>query len=195
VGCRPPSTFPTTAFPVHPQGFPQLFVAILFILNYTYIFLLFSTIYYAQTIFINRKVSIAVLPSESVTITFAIPILPAFTELQAVNAGNTDVVVRPTVAIFVAVVAVAALKLATSVVEVTTRGAVPVAIVDVNCPVTERLVPVASPMIGEVSVGVLAKTIAPVPVVPLERLEADALVPPVTLPLLSYVITLTLLPE
>jgi hypothetical protein len=55
-------------------------------------------------------------------------------------------------------------KLATSVVDVTARGAVPVATVEVSCPDTERLVPVAAPITGVVSVGDVAKTSAPVPV-------------------------------
>src|ERR1017187_6613729 len=71
-------------------------------------------------------------------------------------------------AIFVAVVAVAALppilKLATGVVEVTTRGAVPVAMVEVNCPVTLKLVPVAAPITGVTRVGEVANTATPVPV-------------------------------
>jgi len=68
-----------------------------------------------------------------------------------------------------AVVAVTALppmlKLATGVVEVTTKGAVPVATVEVNCPLTLKLVPVAVPITGVTRVGVLFITnVVPVPV-------------------------------
>ena len=68
----------------------------------------------------------------------------------------------------VAVVAVAAFppifKLVTGVVEVTTRGAVPVATVEVNDPVSLRLVPVAAPMTGVTNVGEVDRTVFPVPV-------------------------------
>lgn len=48
-----------------------------------------------------------------------------------------------------------ALRLATLVVLVTTSGAVPMARVDVSCPVTLRLVPVAAPITGVTSVGLV----------------------------------------
>jgi hypothetical protein len=56
------------------------------------------------------------------------------------------------------------LKLATGVVDVTTNGAVPVATVEVNCPVTLKLVPVAAPITGVTKVGDVARTATPVPV-------------------------------
>jgi hypothetical protein len=45
------------------------------------------------------------------------------------------------------------LKLATGVVELTTKGAAPVAMVEVNCPETLKLVPVATPILGVTKVG------------------------------------------
>ena len=67
-----------------------------------------------------------------------------------------------------AVVAVAAfppiLKFATGVVETTVKGAVPVATVELSCPVTDKLVPVAAPITGVTSVGEVENTAAPVPV-------------------------------
>jgi hypothetical protein len=56
-----------------------------------------------------------------------------------------------------------ALRLGTLVVLETTSGAVPVATVDVSWPDTERLVPVAAPMIGVTRVGDVASTTPPVP--------------------------------
>ena len=56
------------------------------------------------------------------------------------------------------------LKLATGVVEVTTKGAVPVATEEVSWPETTRLVPVAAPSTGDTSVGDDANTRAPEPV-------------------------------
>ena len=56
------------------------------------------------------------------------------------------------------------LKLATGVVEFTTIGAVPVATVEVNEPVTLRLVPVAAPITGVTRVGEVANTATPEPV-------------------------------
>ena len=65
----------------------------------------------------------------------------------------------------VKLVAVATFRFGTSVVEVTTRGGVPVATVDVSCPVTLRLVPVAAPITGVTSVGeVFITKVEPVPV-------------------------------
>ena len=55
-------------------------------------------------------------------------------------------------------------KLATGVVDVTTNGAVPVATVDVSCPVTLKLVPVAAPNTGVTNVGDVASTATPDPV-------------------------------
>ena len=56
-------------------------------------------------------------------------------------------------------------KFATGVVDVTTRGAVPIAAVEVNCPVTLRLVPVAAPKTGVTKVGETSITnFDPVPV-------------------------------
>lgn len=58
-----------------------------------------------------------------------------------------------------------AFKFATLVVLETTSGAVPVAIVDVSCPLTLKLVPVAAPMFGVTSVGLVFITnVEPVPV-------------------------------
>ena len=56
------------------------------------------------------------------------------------------------------------LKLATGVVEVITKGAIPVATVEVNCPETLKLVPVASPKTGVIKVGEVASTTLPFPV-------------------------------
>ena len=56
------------------------------------------------------------------------------------------------------------LKLATGVVEVTTKGAVPMATVEVNWPETLKLVPVAAPITGVTKVGEVANTTEPVPV-------------------------------
>ncbi len=65
----------------------------------------------------------------------------------------------------VAVPAVAAFKLATCVVLDTTSGAVPVATVDVSCPVTFKEDPVAAPIFGVTKVGPLLTTnVDPVPV-------------------------------
>ena len=58
-----------------------------------------------------------------------------------------------------------ALRLATLVVLLITNGAVPVATVEVNCPLTLRLVPVAVPITGVTRVGDVAKTTLPEPVV------------------------------
>jgi hypothetical protein len=57
-------------------------------------------------------------------------------------------------------------KLATGVVDVTTNGGKPVAKVEVNCPVTFKLVPVATPRTGVTRVGEVANTRAPEPVSP-----------------------------
>ena len=57
-----------------------------------------------------------------------------------------------------------AFKLATFVVLETTKGAVPVATVLVNCPDTLREVPVAAPITGVTSVGDVARTTEPEPV-------------------------------
>ena len=72
-------------------------------------------------------------------------------------------------ALVVTVLAVAALppilRLSTGVVDVTTNGAVPIATVDVNCPVTLKLVPVAAPNTGVTKVGLVSITnFVPVPV-------------------------------
>ena len=56
------------------------------------------------------------------------------------------------------------LKLATAVVEVTTKGAFPSGTVDVNCPLKLKVVPVAAFIIGDNKVGDVAKTALPVPV-------------------------------
>ena len=57
------------------------------------------------------------------------------------------------------------LKLVTGVVDVTTKGAVPVATVEVNEPVRLRLVPVAAPITGVTNVGeVFITKVLPVPV-------------------------------
>jgi hypothetical protein len=61
------------------------------------------------------------------------------------------------------------LRLGTGVVDVTTRGAVPVPTVEViwlpdNAPVTDKDAPVAAPMFGVIRVGVLARTNDPLPV-------------------------------
>jgi hypothetical protein len=69
-----------------------------------------------------------------------------------------------------------AFRFATFVVEDTTRGAVPVDTVDVSCPLTESEVPVAAPMTGVTSVGVLAKTRLPVPVSSVTAVARFALV-------------------
>lgn len=58
-----------------------------------------------------------------------------------------------------------ALRLATLVVLLTTKGAVPVVTVEVNCPLTLRLVPVAAPITGVTRVGDVDNTTLPVPVV------------------------------
>jgi len=58
-----------------------------------------------------------------------------------------------------------ALRLAILVVLLTTSGAVPVATVEVNCPVTIKLVPVAVPITGVTRVGeVFITNVVPVPV-------------------------------
>jgi len=58
-----------------------------------------------------------------------------------------------------------ALRLAILVVLLTTSGAVPVATVEVNCPVTTKLVPVAVPITGVTRVGeVFITNVVPVPV-------------------------------
>lgn len=49
--------------------------------------------------------------------------------------------------------------------EETTKGAVPVATVEVSCPETLRLVPVAAPIAGVTRVGEVANTTDPEPVV------------------------------
>lgn len=49
-------------------------------------------------------------------------------------------------------------------VEVTAKGAVPVATVEVNDPVTDKDVPVAAPIFGVTRVGLVANTNEPVPV-------------------------------
>lgn len=99
----------------------------------------------------------------------SIPWLPL--ELDATKVGKKVALVElvAVVATFVALVAVpavAAFRLATWVVEDTTRGAVPVATVEVSCPDTLRLVPVAAPMTGVTRVGVFENTTFVVPVVP-----------------------------
>ena len=63
------------------------------------------------------------------------------------------------------VLAVAACKLATSVVDVTTNGAVPIAAVEFSWPLTVKLVPVAAPILGVVKIGEIALTTLPVPIV------------------------------
>jgi len=61
--------------------------------------------------------------------------------------------------------AVAALRLATWVVEDTTSGGVPVTTVEVSCPETLKLVPVAAPITGVIRVGeVFITNVDPVPV-------------------------------
>ena len=65
-------------------------------------------------------------------------------------------------------------KLATGVVEVTIRGAVPVGTFEVNDPVSLRLVPVAPRINGVTRIGELDKTVFPVPV------EVVTPVPPLT---------------
>lgn len=58
-----------------------------------------------------------------------------------------------------------AFKFATFVVLVTTSGDVPVATVDVNCPLTLKLIPVAAPIFGVTNVGPVSTTnFEPVPV-------------------------------
>ena len=57
-----------------------------------------------------------------------------------------------------------AFKFVTNVVLVTTNGAVPLANVLVNCPVTDKLVPVAAPIFGVTKVGDVCNTTLPVPV-------------------------------
>jgi hypothetical protein len=69
-----------------------------------------------------------------------------------------------------------AFRLGTFVVLETTRGDVPVETVDISCPVTDKLVPVAAPIFGVVSVGEVANTLAPVPwvnVVPVPPLAVE----------------------
>lgn len=90
-------------------------------------------------------------------------------ELEAANNGKKEALVvvatvAPLVA-FVAVPDVAAFRLATCVVEETTSGAVPVDTVEVSCPDTLKLVPVAAPITGVVRVGLACMTnVDPVPV-------------------------------
>ena len=57
-----------------------------------------------------------------------------------------------------------AFKLGTTVVLDTDNGAVPVETVLINCPVTETLVPEATPRTGVTKVGLVERTTLPVPV-------------------------------
>ena len=97
-----------------------------------------------------------------------LPITVAFGTVATLPTDVTSPVKLALVVTDPAVVAVAAfppiLKLATGVVEVTTNGAVPMATVEVSGPETDKLVPVAAPIFGIVSIGEADNTTFPVPV-------------------------------